>query len=315
MTRTQSGPTFIEARDFLLRHRDDYATAYREFVWPRSETFNWALDHFDVMARDNAATALCIVGDDASVVRRSFAEMSQRSSQVANYLRSLGVQRGDRLLLMLGNELPLWEVMLACIKLGAVLIPATSLLTTDDLRDRLDRGQVRHVVTASAQTGKFDSLSGDYTRVAIGADVAGWENYAAAATESMDFEPGGVTRADAAMLLYFTSGTTAKPKLVLQTHQSYPIGHLSTMYWIGLKPGDVHLNISSPGWAKHAWSCFFAPWNAGACVFIYNYSRFNAQGLLNALAAHRVTSLCAPPTVWHVDSGRPWHLQESAQFA
>ncbi|MDB5816892.1 MAG: putative acetyl-coenzyme synthetase, partial [Rhizobacter sp.] len=81
---------------------------------------------------------------------------------------------------------------------------------------------------------------------------------------------------------------------------SYPVGHLSTMYWIGLKPGDLHLNISSPGWAKHAWSCFFAPWNAGACIFIYNYARFNAQALLGVLEAHRVTSLCAPPTVWRM---------------
>ena len=102
------------------------------------------------------------------------------------------------------------------------------------------------------------------------------------------------------MLLYFTSGTTSQPKLVLHTHQSYPVGHLSTMYWIGLRPGDMHLNISSPGWAKHAWSCFFAPWNAGACIFVHNTPRFNAKGLLEALVEHRVTSLCAPPTVWRM---------------
>ena len=102
------------------------------------------------------------------------------------------------------------------------------------------------------------------------------------------------------MLLYFTSGTTAKPKLVVHTHQSYPVGHLSTMYWIGLKPGDVHLNIVSPGWAKHAWSRFFAPFNAGATVFIYNYARFNANDMLSAIAAYGVTTLCAPPTVWRM---------------
>ncbi len=293
-------PTFIEARDFLLRHRDDYETAYRDFVWPKQDEFNWAIDHFDAMARGNDAPALFIVGDDGSEVKKSFAEMSARSSRVANFLRRLGVKRGDRLLLMLGNELALWEVMLASIKLGAVLIPATSLLTTEDLRDRLDRGNVRHVITASAQTSKFDPLPGSYTRVAIGAAVSGWQNFDDAAGESEAFVPDGVTQADDPMLLYFTSGTTAKPKLVLHTQQSYPVGHLSTMYWIGLKPGDVHLNISSPGWAKHAWSCFFAPWNAGACIFIYNYARFNAQGLLSALAANKVTSLCAPPTVWRM---------------
>ncbi len=293
-------PTFIEARDFLLRHRDDYETAYRDFRWPKQEEFNWAIDHFDAMARGNPSPALLIVGDDGSEVKKSFAEMSARSSQVANFLRRLGVKRGDRLLLMLGNELALWEVMLASIKLGAVLIPATSLLTTEDLRDRLDRGNVRHVITASAQAAKFDALPGAYTRVAIGAAVGGWQNFGDSVAESTTFAADGVTRADDPMLLYFTSGTTAKPKLVLHTHQSYPVGHLSTMYWIGLKPGDVHLNISSPGWAKHAWSCFFAPWNAGACIFIYNYARFNAQGLLAALAANKVTSLCAPPTVWRM---------------
>ena len=125
--------------------------AYRDFRWPALDQFNWSLDYFDAMARNNDAPALHIVGEDASEVRRSFRQMSVRSSQVANYLRELGVRRGDRLLLMHGNDLPLWEVMLASFKLGAVVIPATSLLTTEDLRDRLERGQVRHVVTGSAQ--------------------------------------------------------------------------------------------------------------------------------------------------------------------
>ena len=298
MSTTSS--SFVEARDFLLRHRDDYATAYRDFVWPKLDRFNWALDYFDVMARGNAAPALHIVSEDGSETKRSFEAMSRRSSQVANFLRTLGVRRGDRILLMLGNELALWEVMLASIKLGAVLIPATSLLTTEDLRDRLGRGRVRHVVTASAQAAKFDALPGDYSRVSIGEPVAGWRRFEDAAAAPVPFEAEGTTGADDPMLLYFTSGTTSKPKLVLHTHQSYPVGHLSTMYWIGLKPGDVHLNISSPGWAKHAWSCFFAPWNAAACIFIYNTARFHAQRLLDALVTHRVTSLCAPPTVWRM---------------
>lgn len=295
-----SASDFLAARDFLLQHRLDPVTAARDFRWPELTTFNWALDHFDTLAQGNDACALHIVGEDGREVKRSFAELSRRSSQVANHLRSLGVQRGDPVLLMMGNELPLWETMLACIKLGAVLIPATALLTPEDLRDRLERGRVRHVVAASAQAPKFASLAGAYTRIAVGEPVDGWRAYTQADEASDTFTPDGPTRADDPMLLYFTSGTTSKPKLVLHTHQSYPVGHLSTLYWIGLQPGDRHLNISSPGWAKHAWSCFFAPWNAGACVFIHNTARFQARALLEVLATHQVTTLCAPPTVWRM---------------
>jgi len=294
---------FLQARDLLLRLRTDQAAAVREFHWPALTEFNWALDHFDAMARDPAraaAPALWIVGEDGSESKRSFHELSLRSNQVANHLRSLGVRRGERILLMLGNELPLWETMLAAIKLGAVLIPATALLTTEDLRDRLERGQVRHVVVASTQAGKFAPLPGSYTRISVGTGVEGWHRFEDADRAAGDFAPDGPTLATDPLLLYFTSGTTSKPKLVLHTHQSYPVGHLSTMYWIGLQPGDVHLNISSPGWAKHAWSCFFAPWNAGACVFIHNTARFGAKALLETLARCRVTSLCAPPTVWRM---------------
>ena len=255
---------FIAARDFLLAHRTDYDRAVREFRWPALTQFNWALDHFDVMAAGNEAPALWIVGEDGSELKRSFREMSERSAQVANHLRALGVARGERILLMLGNEVALWETMLAAMKLGAVVIPATALLTPADLRDRIDRGHVRHVVAASAHTAKFADVAGDYTRICAGAPREGWVSHDAAAAYPRTFMPEAPTRATDPLLLYFTSGTTSKPKLVLHTHQSYPVGHLSTMYWIGLMPGDVHLNISSPGWAKHSWSCVFAPWNAGA---------------------------------------------------
>jgi len=291
---------FIQARDFLLRHRADYDTAVQDFRWPVLTQFNWALDYFDAMARGNDSPALIIVAEDGTEQRRSFDQLARQSDQVANYLRKVGVKRGDRVLLMMGNELPLWELMLACMKIGAVMIPATTLLTPDDLVDRLDRGAVRHVISASEQVGKFGASNGAYTRITVGAAVPGWNRFEDSARAEETFVPDGPTQADDPLLLYFTSGTTSKPKLVLHTHQSYPVGHLSTMYWIGLQPGDVHLNISSPGWAKHAWSCFFAPWNAGACVFIFNYSRFQAPAMLDVLARHRVTTLCAPPTVWRM---------------
>jgi acetyl-CoA synthetase len=292
---------FKAARDFLLAHRTDYATAYRDFRWPEVDQFNWALDWFDgELARGDTAhqPALIIVGDGAA--RLTFAELSERSNRVANGLRALGVKRGDRILLMLGNIVPLWEVMLASMKLGAVVIPATTLLAANDLADRFDRGRARHVVTTSAETGKFDGLDSRLTRIAVGDPVAGWGRYDELLAGSAEFVPEGETRADDPLLLYFTSGTTAKPKLVLHSHRSYPVGHLSTMYALGLLPGDIHLNVSSPGWAKHAWSCFFAPWNVGAAVFIAGHGRFNARTLLDTIAAHKVTTLCAPPTVWRM---------------
>jgi acetyl-CoA synthetase len=189
---------------------------------------------------------------------------------------------------------------LAAFKLGAVVIPASTLLVTEDLRDRLHRGRVRHAIVGSAEASKFAALSGDYTRICVGGAVAGWRSLEDAYQHRESFTPENTTRASDPLLLYFTSGTTAQPKLVSHSHQSYPVGHLSTMYWIGLQPGDVHWNISSPGWAKHAWSSVFAPWNAGATVFVYNYSRFSAKNTLEMLARKPVTTFCAPPTVWRM---------------
>jgi acetyl-CoA synthetase len=291
---------FISARDFLLRHREDYATAYRDFAWPELDRFNWALDYFDVIARDNAQPALWLADEDGSETKLSFAALSERSNQVANSLRDLGVRRGDRILVMLGNVAPLWECMLAAMKLGAVVVPATTLLTRNDLSDRFARGQVKHVIANAEAAAKFADLPGDYTRIVVGQEVAGWIPFEKGYAAPTGFTPDRATRADDPLLLYFTSGTTARPKLVLHSHQSYPVGHLSTMYWLGVRPGDLHLNISSPGWAKHAWSCFFAPWNAQAAVFIFNQRRFNARGLLDTIVRCGVTTFCAPPTVWRM---------------
>ena len=301
-----SAAAFRSARDLLLRHRDDYAAARREFSWPALDEFNWALDWFDVIAAEHPdQTALRIVADGDAAARLSYGELAARSNQVANWLSELGARRGDRLLLMLGNIAPLWEVILAAMKLGVVIIPASTLLGTADLADRIARGDVRHVVTEAGLAARFDGLGGRWTAIAVGPGPGGgtpdgWLPYADAADESTRFTPDGVTRATDPLLLYFTSGTTAQPKLVEHTHASYPAGHLSTMYWIGLQPGDVHLNISSPGWAKHAWSNVFAPWNAEATALILGHERFSAPALLSALGECGVTTFCAPPTVWRL---------------
>jgi acetyl-CoA synthetase len=304
MSGTASGArSFYAAREFLWAHREDYEAAYRGFRWPELTEFNWALDHFDAVAADparGARRALWIVEEDGSEASWTFAELSERSNRVANWLRAAGVARGDRIILMLGNQVELWEVLLAAMKLGAVVIPATTLLTAADLRDRLDRGEAKHVVVGGADAGRFDDLAGEYSRIAVSDAPEGWLRYEEAAEADASFTPDGATRASDTLLLYFTSGTTARPKLVEHTHASYPVGHLSTMYWIGLEPGDVHLNISSPGWAKHAWSNVFAPWIAEATVLVLNYARFDAEGVLDVLDRCAVDSFCAPPTVWRM---------------
>jgi acetyl-CoA synthetase len=296
MTNSQR---FIALRDELLRMREDCAGARREFRWPVFEQFNWARDYFEVIAAGNEATALRMVDDAGGDRAVSFAAMAHRAAQVAAFLAAQGIGRGDRILVMLPNCVALWEVMLAAIRLGAVIIPATTLLEREDLRDRLERGHVSAVVTEAALTARLQGLPGAPVRIATGAPEEGWIPF----EDSLDARasvPPAPTRADELLLLYFTSGTTARPKLVAHTHVSYPVGHLSTMYWLGLKPGDVHLNLSSSGWAKHAWSSLFAPWNAQATILAYHYERFDARALLAKLVQCRVSTFCAPPTVWRM---------------
>ncbi|MEU6890922.1 AMP-binding protein [Streptomyces sp. NPDC046557] len=301
MTENSATAQFLAARDFLLERRGDYEAARAGFTWPRPERFNWALDWFDHIAAGNGADALRIVEEDGTSRGVSFGELSVRSGSAANWLRAQGVAAGDRILVMLGNQRELWEVMLAAMKLRAVVIPATPLLGAADLRDRVERGQVRHVIVRDEDTGKFDEVPGAYTRIAAGPRVpTGWRRLEDMYQAAGGFTPDGETRADDPLMLYFTSGTTARPKLVEHTHASYPIGHLSTMYWVGLRPDDVHLNIASPGWAKHAWSNLFAPWNAGATVFVHNYTRFDAERLMAEMDRGGVTTFCAPPTVWRM---------------
>ncbi len=297
--------TFQDARRFLLEHRTDHAAAVAGFCWPDPAPFNWALDWFDRELASNPEScdrpALWIVETASGIeAKLSFRELSCRSNQVANFLRASGLRRGDHLLLLLGNVVPLWETMLAAMKLGIVIIPATTLLTQEELRDRLERGRVKAVVASSDQVAKLEGLCDSaVTCVHVGTNTPpGWHDYQDASYQSEAFALDGPTHPDDPLLLYFTSGTTAKPKLVRHTQRSYPVGALSTMYWLGLQPGDLHLNVSSPGWAKHAWSSVFAPWNAGATVFAVNQLRFEARSLLDAMARCGVTTFCAPPTVW-----------------
>lgn len=295
---------FRQARDLLLTLRENYDEARDRFRWPDPGEFNWARDWFDHVAADpvtGARTALWLV-DPAGVeddVRVTYAAMADRSRRVAGWLAGLGVMRGDRVLVMLDNQVELWETLLACMRLGAAVIPAATQLAAADLRDRIERGAARFVVARSEDTEKFTDYLGGWTPIAVGAPVVGWHDYAATA-QAVPLARTARTEAEDTLLLYFTSGTTARPKLVEHTHASYPIGSLSTMYWIGLRPGDVHLNLASPGWAKHAWSTLFAPWNAEATIVAVRTQRVDPERLLAILQRCGVTTFCALPTVWRM---------------
>ncbi|KQZ86089.1 AMP-dependent synthetase [Microbacterium sp. Root166] len=287
--------------------RDSLPGAVSAFKWPDvGANFNWGIEWFDRIARANHRDALIIVEEDGTRVTRTFDEMAVRSDQLGTWLNNLGVTRGDAVMVMLGNQVELWESMLALIKIGAIILPTTIALGSSELTERIDRASVRWVIAGHSDVQKFATVPHPFTGVQVGGDagasdsMARWARYDDAFSDDRGplRHPG--TRSDDALLHYFTSGTTSRPKLVEHTHVSYPVGHLTTMYWLGLRPGDIHLAISSPGWAKHAWSCFFAPWLAEATVFVYNYGRFDAAALLHAIRSEQVTSFCAPPTVWRM---------------
>ena len=294
---------FRRARDFLLTHREDYATAYREFRWPVLDHFNWALDWFDVLADGNERTALHLVEEDGREVRLSYAQLAERSNRAATYFRRRGVERGHRILMMLPTRCRIWEVMLAAMKLGAVVIPASTLLTPEDLRDRMARGTSATSSPIAAGAEKLRGIAGDFTRIwSAGARPGLAPLRGGLPRRPGPFIPHGrdaPSRPGAALL--HLRAPPRKPKLVVHTHASYPVGHLSTMYWIGLREGDVHMNVSArrdgastPGPASSR------PFNAGATVFVFNYARFNARALLDALVRYQVTTFCAPPTVWRM---------------
>lgn len=322
---------YRQARDLLQACSHDTEAAHRTFTWPEvSDQFNWAHDWFDAIAEGNDRTALWIVEDDGSEAKYSFDALRRRSNQVGRWLQELGVKPGDGVMLMLANRVELWESMLAVMKIGAVMLPTAVVLGAAELEDRIERGGVNWVITDEADAEKFDWFPGDFRVISV-SGARGAERVAIGIANDYDLNRPRIDYRDAReqsdapvarsrggddpAIAYFTSGTTSKPKIVIHSHRSYPVGHLSTMYWIGVKPGDTHMVISSPGWGKHAWSAFFAPWIAEATVFVDNYAKFDPERLVDRLTAAGVTTFCAPPTVWrmlikHRPTARPSKLRE-----
>ena len=302
---------FLRQRDVLLK-AGSYEEARANFKWPPPGEFNWAIDYFDKYLVENATNpALVYINDelfksgDSKVI--SYGELRARSNRLANALIDLGVGRGDVVMVMLNNRPELFESFLALMKIGAVISPATTLLIPSDIEDRASRAHFKAVIVDPEVVNRVNQIRDRLEKlgvkyfISLGKQGPGWLDYYELVSGKSENFQGVRTRTDELLLVYFTSGTTAKPKIVMHTHSSYPIGHLTTMYWVGAKPGYRHMNISSPGWAKWAWSTFFAAFNAGATTVVYDYSgRFSAANHLKVLENYGVDTLCAPPTVWRM---------------
>ncbi len=291
---------FLEARDFLLNVKS-YKEAYENFKWPDIKEFNWAIDYFDKMAENNKDLALIWVNENCDERKITFEEMSKKSSKVANFLKDLGLKKGDRAFLIMEAIPEGHELTLALMKAGGVYIPGATILPSKDIEDRILRGNIKFVITQDQYVDKIikvdKSVLEKVKLINIGKEkIDGWINYNESDKYDDTYIQSEPTYADDECYLFFTSGTTAKPKLVIHTH-IYPVGHLTTMYWVNARKGDIHYNISSPGWAKYAWSNIFAPWNAGATAFILQYSKFDADLVLRVLEKYKINTLCAPLSV------------------
>jgi len=314
---THDAQKFFDLRDFILNVKS-YEEAVEGFKWPRITKFNWALDVFDVIAEGNTKPALIFSDVDGGEEIVTYDEMMKRSNRVANLLNDIGLSKGDRVMLMMDASVEIYVLFLGIMKAGGVIIPASTLLSPKDVSDRIVRGDVKFVAAHSKYVERVDEAGEALYRlkglICIKPDhedcdcetkenIPCWIDYNDHLKYDEEFESNFITFSSDTLFMFFTSGTTSKPKLVMHPHH-YPLGHLTTMYWLDLKPDDVHYNISSPGWAKFIWSSFLAPWNAGCTAFTLKYNQFDPDQVLDALEKYKITSLCAPLSVWKLFGSR-----------
>ncbi|HEX2916542.1 MAG TPA: AMP-binding protein [Chloroflexia bacterium] len=286
---------------------DDYAATYASFTLDVPEYINFAYDVVDNYAEDPQREMMYWVDESGEERRLSYAHFRDRSMQVAKALLKLGLKRGDNVFIMMSRVPEWWESMLGMMKAGIVAMPGTTQLTPKDILFRLQNSHARGVITDMDGAPKFDEVLGQYpglqARIVTGGQREGWTAYEEiVSAESPEGPRLADTKSDDPLLLYFTSGTTGFPKMVLHTHSSYPLGHQITgRFWLDLQPGDLHWNLSDTGWAKAAWSSFFGPLNMGVSLFVHNSKgKYNASITMGLIEKYGVTSFCAPPTVYRM---------------
>jgi acyl-coenzyme A synthetase/AMP-(fatty) acid ligase len=284
----------------------DYEQTCREFRWEVPEHYNFAFDVVDRWGEDAQKLAMLWVNEQGDEQRLSFRHFTARSNQVGNALRTMGIRKGDRVLIMSPRLPEWWEAVLGVMKIGAVSMPGTTLLTPKDVAYRIQSAEAVAVITDEEGALKVEQVADECPtlrlKILLGAEREGWVNYTravAAAVTTLKREP---TRGDEPMMIYFTSGTVGYPKMVLHTHVSYPVGHLVTgKYWLDLKPTDLHWNLSDTGWAKAAYSNLFGPWIMGAAMFTFDgRGRFEARQTLELLERYPISTFCAPPTAYRL---------------
>ncbi len=289
------------------RNMTDYAATAREFRLEVPGRFNWAFDTFDGWARDAGKLALLWVSADGQPRRFTFAELGERSRRVANVLGGLEVRPGERVFVMLPRVWQWWEILLGCLRARAVSVPGTTLLTTKDITYRLNAARPSVVVTDEDNVHKVDQVLPDCPtvrhRIVVGRAGGGWREYERLMARASSRLAHPHNSSAEPMMIYFTSGTTGYPKMVLHTHASYPIGHIITgRFWLDNTPDDLHWTISDTGWAQAAWTCFFAPWNMGAAIFVWDArgKKFDPEQTLAVFERFPITTFFAPPTAYRM---------------
>ncbi|MEB3757249.1 MAG: AMP-binding protein [Desulfurococcales archaeon] len=307
----ESIENFLKARDYIAS-RPLYDEAVKEFKWPELGKFNWAVQYFDAYLTEKASHPAVIWVDDELLDTGdkkvlTHHRLREDSNRLATSLLESGYKPGDSILVMTGNIPELFTVFLGLLKAGIRIVPATILLSHSDIEDRVKRAGVTMVMADKAGFNKIEFLREDLAKLGVkdfvyigNEERGGWKLFQDLLVQGKPTFNQVLTNADDDALIYFTSGTTAKPKMVFHTHASYPVGHLTTMYWVGAQWGDKHYNISSPGWAKWAWSTFFTAFNSGATSMVYSFNRFTPSRALKFITEYGVNTLCAPPTVWRM---------------
>ncbi|HCL81589.1 MAG TPA: acyl-CoA synthetase [Nitrospiraceae bacterium] len=282
----------------------DYEKEYREFSFPVPERFSFPLDVFDKWAASIPNEAALFWTDGNAEKKFSFNELKLLSSKGAPAFKKSGIKKGDKVLVMLPNIPEWWEVMLSLMRLNAIPIPATTILTAKDIEYRLSAADIKAVIATEEDAPKVEEAVNNSSAKPFLISVGKREgvlDYIAARDNADAFE-GERAFADEPALIYFTSGTTGPPKMVLHTHASYPLAHMVTgKYWLDLRPGDIHWNLSDTGWAKAAWSSLFGPWHMGATIFSFHKKgKFEPSAIMDVLQKYPVTTLCGPPTAYRM---------------